>query len=228
MSASARGLFRATGKSAKPLAFKVGEDLGGTYDRAEFLPREKDDFYQTPPEPTRAIIHAELERLRSFPMIWEPAAGDGAMIREIEAAGLRAVGSDKVFRDNGAIDIKDFCDFKTPPARAVLTNPPFQECNWRDGKARWLYHALDTLGVDYMALLLNWNWPAAGNLGPFWEKYAPARVYLMRWKVDFTGLKQQPAQHGWFVWDKASSGPTQLLMLDRKDSRQGEMFEVEP
>lgn len=202
--------------------------VGGQAVYADEVERQKDDFYPTPPEPTRAIIAAEAERLRSFPMIWEPAAGDGAMMREIEAAGLCAVGSDKVFRDNGAIVIKDFYDFNTPPAPAILTNPPFQECNWRDGKARWLYHALDTLGVDYMALLLNWNWPAAGNLGAFWEKHAPARVYLMRWKVDFTGLKQQPAQHGWFVWDKASSGPTQFLMLDRKDSRQADMFGVEP
>lgn len=221
MSASAKGLFRATGKASRPVMVDL---VDGEAVYAETLSREKNDFYPTPPEPTRALLHAEMHRLRDFPVIWEPAAGDGAMLREIEAAGLSAVGSDKVFRGDDAITIKDFYEFRSAPARAILTNPPFQECGWGNGKARWLYHALDALGVEYMALLLSWNFPGAGGLAPFWAKHPPARVYLMRWKIDFTGQGAPPMLNGWFVWDKASTGPTQLLMLDRKDSRQGEMF----
>lgn len=219
---SARGLFRATGKKSKPVPRKM---LDGTYERIEGLEREGDDFYPTPPEPTRAFLHAEIDRLRDFARIWEPAVGDGAMKRELEAVGLDVLGSDIIDRGCGAW-IKNFYDFKPWPGKcAIVTNPPFQEVGWGNGKARWLKHALDVLQVDYMALLLNWTFPGAGGLAPFWAEHPPARVYLMRWKIDFTGQGAPPMLNGWYVWDKQWKGETVLRMLDRKDARQSELFE---
>jgi len=216
---SARGLFRATGKKSKPV---VQRSLDGSYERVEHLEREKDEFYPTPPEPTRAFLHAEIDRLRDFPCIWEPAAGDGAMVREMEGLGLNVQKTDLVDRGCGAM-ISDFYSFTRGP-RAIVTNPPFAECGWGNGKARWLKHALDVIGVDYMALLMNWGWPGAGGLGPFYAQHPPARVYLMRWKIDFTGQGAPPMLNAWFVWDKAWEGETVLRMLDRKDARQSELF----
>jgi hypothetical protein len=216
---SARGLFRATGKKPKPVYDLIDGEI---VQLANGLTREKDDFYPTPPEPTRAFLHAEIDRLRDFGTIWEPAAGDGAMVREMESVGLRVRASDLVDRGCGA-DIRSFYDFPIAPAGAIVTNPPFAECGWGNGKARWLYHALDTLNVEYMALLMNWGFPGAGGLAPFWAEYPPARVYLMRWKIDFTGQGAPPMLNGWFVWDRFSDGETVLRMLDRKDARQGEL-----
>lgn len=218
MTASARGLFRATGKASKPVLTL----LDGEIVKVDALEREKDDFYPTPPEPTRAFLHAEIDQLRSYGTIWEPAAGDGAMVREMQSVGLTVVASDMVDRGCGA-DIQSFYDYDTAPATAIVTNPPFQECGWGNGKARWLYHALDALDVDYMALLMNWSFPGAGGLAPFWAKYPPARVYLMRWKIDFTGQGAPPMLNGWFVWERRWKGETVLRMLDRKDARQGEL-----
>lgn len=189
---SASGLFRATGKKPKPVL--VRDLLTGEITRTEKLAREKDEFYPTPPEPTRAFLHAEAPRLRDFGTVWEPACGDGAMVRELQALGLKVVASDLVDRGCGA-EIRSFYDWSFPAAGAIVTNPPFHDCGWGTpalhklghGKARWLFHALDVLRVEYMALLLNWNWPGAGGLAPFWSKFPPARVYLMRWKIDFTG-----------------------------------------
>lgn len=222
---SARGLFRATGKASKPVAVLAGSELAGQYERAAYLEREADDFYPTPPEPTRAFLHAELDRLRQFRTVWEPACGDGAMIREMESVGLNVVGSDLVDRGCGA-RLSSFYDFDadSSPSDVIVTNPPFQEVGWGNGKARWLYHALETIGVRYMALLLNWNFPGAGGLAPFWAKHPPARVYLMRWKIDFTGQGAPPMLNAWFVWDgNRDQSETRLLMLDRKDARQGEL-----
>lgn len=201
MTISARGLFRATGKKAKVE-----------------LEREADDFYPTPPEPTRAFLKAEGARLADFPAIWEPAAGDGAMVREICAAGHTCIGTDLIQR-GGADAVMDFFDAKCPPigVRAIVTNPPYHLVNYRDGRGRWITHALDVLGVDYMALLLSWSWPGAGGLGGLWAKHPPARVYLMRWKIDFTGAGAPPMLNGWFVWDRAWRGETALRMLDRSD-----------
>ena len=218
---SARGLFRATGNKSKPTRIMLDGEIVET----ESLPREENEFYPTPPEPIRAFLHAEYNRLNDFVTIWEPAAGDGAIMREMETIGFDVFPSDIIDRGCSAV-IQDFYEFSHDrPCRAIVTNPPFNECNWRDGKARWLYHALDVLQVEYMALLLNWNWPGAGGLAPFWQKYPPARVYLMRWKIDFTGQGQPPMLNAWFVWDKmAGSDETRLLMLDRKDARQYELF----
>jgi hypothetical protein len=224
MTTSARGLFRATGKKPKPTVVQM---LDGTLAKSdEGLEREKDDFYPTPPEPTRALLHAEIDRLQDFATIWEPAAGDGAMVREMEALGLDVFASDLVDRGPRTDEIRSFYDYGSgsAPSRAIVTNPPFSECGWGNGKARWLKHALDTLGVEYMALLMNWSWPGAGGLAPFWAEHPPARVYLMRWKIDFTGQGAPPMLNGWFVWDRRHQGETVLRMLDRKDARQSELF----
>lgn len=216
---SARGLFRATGKKSKPVAVR---QLDGTIIKTDSLEREVDDFYPTPPEPTRAFLHAEIDRLREFPCVWEPACGDGAMVREMESLGLKVQKSDLVDRGCDAM-IQSFYDFDHGP-RAIVTNPPFSECGWGNGKARWLKHALGSIKVEYMALLMNWGWPGAGGLGPFYAQFPPARVYLMRWKIDFTGQGAPPMLNAWFVWDSEWKGETVLRMLDRKDARQGELF----
>lgn len=220
---SARGLFRATGKASKPVAVTSQNDLGGSYSKASYLEREPDEFYPTPPEPIRALLSAEAKRLAEFPLIWEPAAGDGAMVREIERAGHRCIGSDLIDRGCGA-EIRSFYDFDKPLSPAIVTNPPFAECNWRDGQGRWIFHAFDRLGVEYMALLFNWSWPGAAGHARLWHLHPPARVYLMRWKIDFTGQGAPPMLNGWFVWDKEHRGETVLRMLDRTDAAQAEMF----
>lgn len=217
---SARGLFRATDKKSKP----VNVMLNGEIVQADGLEREKDDFYPTPPEPTRAFIAAEYPRLKTFDKIWEPAAGDGAMVREMQSCGFDVVASDLIDRGCDAL-IRDFYDFKVPPAKALITNPPFNECNWRDGQGRWITHALESLKVEYMALLLSWSWPAAAGLARLYADHPPARVYLMRWKIDFTGQGAPPMSNAWFVWDKRWQGETALRMLDRSmDARQSQLF----
>lgn len=218
--ASAKGLFRATGKKSKPTLRLIDDGFERVDDSLE---REKDDFYPTPPEPTRAFLAAEIGRLMDFHTIWEPAVGDGALGRVLQGANLSVFGSDLIDRGCGA-EIRNFYDYATAPAPAIVTNPPFQECNARDGQGRWIWHALDTLGVEYMALLMNWSWPGAGGHARLWAEHPPARVYLMRWKVDFTGQGQPPMLNAWFVWDKKHEGETVLRMLDRADARQHELF----
>ena len=213
MTKSARGLFRATGKTARPVMVDM---IDGAAVFADELPREENDFYPTPPEPTRAIIHAERDRLRTFGTIWEPACGDGAMMREMNRAGLDAYGSDLIDRGCGA-EIRSFYSFTAPPSRAILTNPPFNECN----SGAWIRHAIDVLGVEYMALLLPFNFPGAESRAGMWARNPPARVYLMRWRVDFTGAGAPPMLNAWFVWDgKAKAEDTRLLMLSRCDGTQ--------
>lgn len=213
MTASAKGLFRATGKTAHPVMVDL---IDGAAVYVDQVARVKDDFYPTPPEPTRAILNAERGRLSRFSAIWEPACGDGAMVREMEADGFKVIRSDLVDRGCGA-EIGSFYDYSTPPSKAILTNPPFNECN----SGAWITHALDVLGVEYMALLLPFNFPGAETRAGLWAKNPPARVYLMRWRIDFTGGGAPPMLNAWFVWDrKTRAEDTRLLMLSRSDALQ--------
>lgn len=202
---SGKGLFRATGKISK-----------------QELERETDDFYPTPPEPTRAIIAAEYQRLKDFELIWEPAAGDGAMCRELERAGFKTYASDLIDRGCWA-EIKSFYDYQKAPAKAILTNPPYKECNTDKG---WIRHALETLGIEYMLLFLPLNWVgSAKERGQLWAEHTPARIYVMRWRVDFTGQGASPVLNAWFCWDKKHEGQTTFHPLDRdSDACQTSIF----
>ena len=193
---SARGLFKATGKVAKP------------------IPRVAQDFYRTPAEVTQALLRAEADRLSSFDTIWEPAAGDGAIVAELRETHM-VIASDIADRGCPHVRVQSFFDYTRPAARAIVTNPPFSEVNWRDGKARWITHALDNLEIDYMTLLLPWTWPAAGGLNEIWEFNSPSLVYLLTWKIDFTGQGAPPQNNAWFVWDRGHRGETILRRLGR-------------
>lgn len=215
---SGKGLFRATGKTSKPVA--VLND--GKIIKQDGLARETDDFYPTPPEPTRAIITAEYQRLKDFELIWEPAAGDGAMCRELERAGFKTYASDLVDRGCGA-EIKSFYDYRKAPAKAIMTNPPFKECSGNNG---WIRHALETLGIEYMLLLLPLSWVgAAKERGKLWADHTPSRIYAMRWRIDFTGQGASPVLNAWFCFDKKYEGQTTFHVLDRdRDACQTSIF----
>lgn len=194
---SARGLFKATGKTAS-------------------RERQRDplDFDATPPDATRAFLAAEGDRLRDFPVLWEPACGDGAMTREIAAAGHAVLGTDIVQRGAAEFEL-DFFDVFDAPARAIVTNPPYNRINWRDGRGQWVWHAMETLDIEYMALLLSWDWPGASGHGPLLRRWPISRAYLCRWKIDFTGEGSPPMRNFWAVWDRQWHGETVIRYLDR-------------
>lgn len=211
---SARGLFRATGKKSTHIV----KTLEG-FERTENAPREKDDFYPTPVEVTRALLAVEGHRLAQYGAVWEPAAGDGAMVGEMADYGLIVHKSDLIDRGCDA-EIRDYFDVKVPPCSAMVTNPPYCEINARDGKGRWLTHGFD-IGLKYVALFLNWDWPMAAGLSSILDTHPISRAYGCRWKVDFTGKGAPPQRNGWFIWDEDHSGPTEMHFLDRLDWRQG-------
>lgn len=190
--------------------------------------RRADDFYPTgQPEAIRALFARDGGRIAQLDGVWEPACGDGALVREIELAGQRCVASDLVDRGQPGAIIQDFYDWQASPCGAIITNPPFSEINARDGHGRWLRHTLDMPGWRYLALLLSWDWPAAraNGLGALLDARPFSYCYLMRWKLDFTGAGSPPQRNAWFVWDRddvrAEPG---FRWLDREDGRQGTLF----
>lgn len=231
---SSKNLFRAISGQANKA--DAGVPLLGD---APMAPRPKraahrhaEDFYPTAqPEAIRALFSVDGARIRECGTVWEPACGDGALVREIRAMGMPCCASDLV--DRGCPDswTADFYSCLRSRGGAIITNPPFSEINARDGHGRWLRHTLAMPGWDYLALLLSWDWPAAraNGLGNLLDDQPFSWCYLMRWKLDFTGEGSPPQRNAWFVWDrrdprgKGRADPG-FRWLDRVDGRQGALL----
>lgn len=234
MTQSAKSLFRAT--KAKPT---VNADQGALIDNLEDqrkpdAPRRSEDFYPTgQPEAIRALLARDGDRIRQLGSVWEPACGDGALVREIRGAGLYCCASDLIDRGCPNSFLADFFTMQAAECPAIITNPPFNLINARDGKGAWLRHTLEMPGWRYCALLLSWDWPAAraNGLGALLDANPFSYCYLMRWKLDFTGEGSPPQRNAWFVWDRddrrANDGSLpepSFRWMDREDARQGELL----
>ena len=233
---SAKPLFRAiSGKAKRALAAApMFADLPEQAKPQPTATRRAEDFYPTgQPEAIRALFAYDGLRIRDSGGVWEPACGDGALVREIRAMGVSCIASDLIDRGCPDSTVADFYSATHSPAGAIITNPPFCEINARDGRGRWLRHTLDLPGRDYLALLLSWDWPAAraNGLGELLDHHPFSWCYLMRWKLDFTGEGSPPQRNAWFVWDRRDprgraqgKADPDFRWMDRIDARQEVMF----
>jgi hypothetical protein len=112
--------------------------------RASFAARAH-DLYETPP----CAVHALLEAVELPRELWEPAAGRGAISRELQAAGHKVHCSDLVRypgADRGIKSGVDFLKLRSRQARTIVTNPPFKLAD------DFIRHGLE-LGCDCFVLL---------------------------------------------------------------------------
>lgn len=234
---SSKSLFRALSGQANKV--DAGAPL---FSDAPALPRRKreaarraEDLYPTAePEAIRALFAYDGERIRDHPRpaVWEPACGDGALVREIRAMGVRCVASDLIDRGCPDSTVVDFYTTTHSPVRAIITNPPYGEISSK-GHGRWLRHTLALPGWDYLALLLSLEWPAAraNGLGELLDQHPFSWMYMLRWKLDFTGEGNPAQRNAWFVWDKRDPrGPnapkrdSDIRFMDKIDPRQEVLF----
>lgn len=81
--------------------------------------RPDHDFYPSPPSAVEALLRVE----QFTGTIWEPACGDGAICKVLEAHGHQVLATDLIDRGYG----EGNHNFFTSPHRAdnIITNPPF-------------------------------------------------------------------------------------------------------
>ena len=164
--------------------------------------RQKDDWYPTPPEATRKLL--EVERFDG--VIWEPAAGDGALCEVLREAGHSIIASD--LNDYGYC--KSGVDFlmetKVPevhgPVTTLVTNPPYKLAE------QFIQHAIG-LGVRHHAWLLRLSFlEGVGRHERLFASNPPARVHVFSqrltiWRGDGEPTSTGTTAYAWFVWDKA-------------------------
>ena len=170
--------------------------------------REKDDFYPTPPEGTRALL--AVERFRGA--IWEPACGDGAISRVLAEAGHEVVSTDLVDRGFGVPRV-DFLMESRRLAPNVVTNPPFKHAE------QFLARALD-LGAEKIALLCRLAWLEGARRRRMFETTPLARVHVFSRRLPIRRGGDPDVSGGgliafaWYVWERGHAGPPTLGWID--------------
>ncbi|MEQ1696182.1 MAG: hypothetical protein ABL901_10135 [Hyphomicrobiaceae bacterium] len=172
--------------------------------------RIPNEFYPTPPEAVRALLSKE-----SFDgSIWEPACGDGAIAKVLQAAGHRVVASDlHGYGYDGALTSIDFLKEPIGRAKHIVTNPPYG-FGLADAFVRKALELTAPLGGK-VAMLINMASLNHASRTPFYQQQPPARIYavddIVCWPTDRYG--PAPAyfakhRYVWAIWEHGHRGTT--------------------
>jgi hypothetical protein len=186
------------------------------------LNQRSNDLYESPPEAVRALLRSN-EPLPE--VIWEPAAGRGAISRVLRAAGHRVITTDLVAYEGADPGIEPRIDFlmerEAPKGcNCILTNPPFKNAD------AFIRHGL-TL-VDKVVVLLRLMALEGANRTDLIDRHL-VRVYA--------GVERLPTLHregwagpkiatssvpyAWFVFSATARLPGMPIELTRISWRDG-------
>jgi hypothetical protein len=164
--------------------------------------RRANDAYFTEPWITRLLTqYVQFAAARAAGRIWEPACGDGRMVRPLEAAGYRVFASD--IADHGFLkpfEAFDFLAYSGMPddIRAIVTNPPFDRAREFAAKA---VHLMEQVGGQ-VAMLQRHDWDAAQSNRPlFLHRCYDCKIVLPRRPKWAEEDKAAPRfAYAWFCW----------------------------
>jgi hypothetical protein len=174
------------------------------------------DAYFSPPEAVHSLLRIEADHLPRC--IWEPAAGDGAIVRPLRQAGHDVVASD--IAGYGLAECDTGVDYLRAPPRegveGIVTNPPYKLAR------RFVEKAVSE--VPYVALLLRTNFLESTSRLPFFKKYQPARLWISSRRLPMMhrhGWQGPRAPSNtcfaWFVWDSRSKAKCTFGWFDWRD-----------
>ena len=174
------------------------------------------DFYSTPP----VAVHALL-RVEKLPRkIWEPAAGSGAIVETLRAAGYAVHASD--LHDWGCPDCRggvDFLAVRRAPAgvTCIVTNPPFKLAE------QFVTHGLKL--CSRVVMLLRLAFLESECRSPLLDHGLRARVHVFKDRLpfmhrhDWAGPRASSAIcFAWFVFDRDHRGPATLNRISWRET----------
>lgn len=170
------------------------------------------DLYETPPEATEALLKVEpLEDI-----IWECAAGRGAISRVLRSHGHQVLSTDLF--DYGSPDVEftgmDFLSSQVDALPAgintIVTNPPYMYANEFVAKAM-------ILGIPKIIMLLRLAYLESMKRTPILDRGSFKKVYVFKNRLPrmhregWTGKKATSRMaFAWFVWEKDYTGPATI------------------
>jgi len=149
------------------------------------------DAYLTPEKAFKPLLPHLLE-VSEF---WEPASGDGRLIRWLLEAGHFAAGDDL---SNGYDFLKD-----ETVRDCIITNPPFSLA------LEFCEHAYNH--APEVIMLLRLNFLGSQKRHHWWRKHEPNALYVLSDRPDFTGGGGDSTEYAWFVWSARYSGIHHLM-----------------
>jgi len=180
----------------KPKQNKAGDkNKSNTYDRC-----------QTP----YYALDPLLPYLNSSWKVWEPAAGDGNIIKKLEHHGFQVIGTDILSGSN-------FFDMKPVECDCQVTNPPYSI------KYDWLRHSY-SIGIPF-ALLLPLETLGTKSGQQLFEKYGVEIILLdkrVNFKMPNIGYSGSGAQFptAWFTWKLGIGKQLTFAKVSRYDDGQ--------
>jgi hypothetical protein len=174
------------------------------------------DAYFSPPEAVWSLLAIEQAHLPKH--IWEPAAGDGAIVKPLREAGHAVTATDLV--DYGLENCETGIDYlkakPRPGTEGVVTNPPYRLA------MRFAEKALAE--APYLALLLRTNFLESTRRLPFFRRHPPARIWISSRRLPMMhrhGWQGPRAPSNtcfaWFIWDAKADQKQQLDWFDWRD-----------
>ena len=157
--------------------------MSSTHRGAERNPR---DFYATPESAFKPV----LQYLPRKPRYWEPAQGDGRLVRMLQSSGRRAAGADLA---TGTDFLKD-----NRRREFILTNPPFSLA------FEFLEHSLE-LAPEVM-LLLRLNFLGSSKRRDFFRLNEPNAIFVITPRPSFSRGGNDSCEYGWFYWGRRYQG----------------------
>lgn len=164
---------------------------------------EKDNYYATPAEGTRALLAVE----KFEGTIWEPACGEGHISKVLIENGHHVISTDLVDRGYGQSRVDFLMEYATKVPN-IITNPPFKNAT------DFIKKALE-LSTHKVAFLLRLQALEGAGRAEIYQKGHLSRVHVFKRRL--TLLKNGSPIDGtsmlamaWFVFDHDYTGKTEL------------------
>ena len=176
------------------------------------------DFYETPPDVTKAFLEASGWRPKTN-VIWEPAAGNGAIIDVIQdmLPGVMTVTSDIKTRHRGLTLECDFLQHQWGEGKEyldqkdIITNPPFSHAQ------EFVEKALELVNGD-IVMLLRLAFLETAQRRKLFDRKHLREVWVSSKRIHFTSpyLTQREQETGkksnsgmamaWFIFNRNYTG----------------------
>lgn len=170
---------------------------------------EPNDYYATEPRAVELL----LEQEQFYPVILEPACGEGHISKVLEAHGYKVISTDLVDRGYGVGGV-DFFSLEDKNSDVdIVTNPPYKFAK------EFVEKALDHVAPGRkVAMFLKLTFLEGQGRRDLFRNNPPQTVYVSSARLqcgkngDFSGTSM--VAYAWFVWRKGYPGPTNIKWIN--------------